>query len=88
METFWGIGSWLEERFPGWLWGMVLGLRVPDRTQMSFLFRFSSDFRASHFLHCSLTQIRLGVNDFSGALCVLSNLGDLSTYFTPTYGVI
>jgi len=54
---------------------------------MSFFFSFSSDFRASHFLHCSPTQIHLGVNDSPGALCVLSNLHDLSIYFSPMYGV-
>lgn len=77
----------LRNAFPAGCGVWCRRLGVPDRALMSFFFSFSSDFRASHFLHCSPTQIHLGVNDSPGALCVLSNLRDLSIYFTPMYGV-
>ena len=49
-------------------------------------FHFGCGFGDACFLRCLPAQICLGVNDSSGALCVLCNLGGLSICFVPMCG--
>lgn len=48
------------------------------KSMLWFFSHFGCGFRVSCFLCCLNPEICPGINDSSGALCVLSNLGDLS----------